>query len=80
MTDKAKPLFQTDFVRLVRGPKAKRVTVQEWNGDEWVKWSTFDPSGPVVHVLLDLGLSGPEIEQALGAVSEQERRRAPSAV
>jgi len=76
MAEKTKPLFESDLLRFMRGPKAKRVTVQEWNGNEWVKCTTLDPSVPVVPHLLRLGLTDRELQQALDAMAQKPRRAA----
>jgi len=70
-----KPLAETEFLRMVRGPKAKRITVQEWNGYEWVKLLSLDPALPYLHRLLDLGWPDDDLQNALDAIAADRRRR-----
>jgi len=70
-----KPLHEIELLRLMRGPKAKRITVQEWNGDEWVKLIALDRSRPYVHRLIDLGWPQEDLQNALDAIAADDRRR-----
>lgn len=70
-----KPLHETEFLRMVRGPKAKRITVQEWNGYEWVKVIALDPSWSMIPRLLDLGWPDDDLQNALDAIAADNRRR-----